>query len=847
MRAICIVSQTYRDYCDACMAHVQQGTSTTMANYLDAHNAYVLQLRGTNAMLKEYHQETLPQLLQELDEIYIDLCNNLSDSILHGADLVSSRMQETNRRYETLANVCRNVSGTQDLRDLVKSMTVPAAPNQRHAFTQPVPLIPPADGVQIPLVDKSHVPVLKDELLVERLTTPGARNRQETLRKEMSELESEMKQLNDSLDTLIRMQQRSLDSNLFNKANELQEEISMKRFDLRVAQMHLAALKAQTRTETSWKEDQVDGKSGLVGGVSGPVTASSAQSQQEKEKFIRERKMSVSSNATMKSKWMKAFRTLKGPTPGPSSPSKEPEKKNGKEKDKQASGEAFQIFENHIFQEYTYKKITPCDICSQVLRGHTKQGLRCRLCKLNVHTDCQGKVSKCLPKTRLLRRQRSTSELETRLNQITNEQAPPEDEPSTKTGQIGDRGEPRPDEPDLIYQVLKQATDIKKTGGSSSGSGSGNGIHGSSQTLYSQHDVGAGGVPNVTMASAAARRSNPSVNVVGQSGGLASGATTPGGAAQALASQSSSSAPHSPRRRKLDLRMKSFSLDSPESTEHAQRRRYAHGSQSTSHSQYSTEDGMNEESSSQPPNLRHHHYKYGMVHSKSANVNPTHSSSVVSLKRASSPPSSLLTTSALSDSLYTTNQTNATIHDYSQLQSPSFASLNHFAPSSPVHNRRALLSTRNVRMSSVELPDENDKSLSSASTSPCPSPKPHRLLPTNLYVVLYMFKARHPDELDLKAGYKVTVTDTTDPDWWQGKCLGRMGYFPSKYVTKLQPGEKPLQVTHNLQVTDGAENGLKLLRDQIVIQVGEELDGMVTIRNGDNKQGICPLKYLQEV
>lgn len=43
------------------------------------------------------------------------------------------------------------------------------------------------------------------------------------------------------------------------------------------------------------------------------------------------------------------------------------------------------------------------------------------------------------------------------------------------------------------------------------------------------------------------------------------------------------------------------------------------------------------------------------------------------------------------------------------------------APSSPVHNRR-LLTARNIRMSSVELPDDNDKSLSSASTSPCPSP-----------------------------------------------------------------------------------------------------------------------------
>lgn len=40
-------------------------------------------------------------------------------------------------------------------------------------------------------------------------------------------------------------------------------------------------------------------------------------------------------------------------------------------------------------------------------------------------------------------------------------------------------------------------------------------------------------------------------------------------------------APHSPRRQKLNLRMKSLSLDSPESTEHVQRRRH-HGQTATS-------------------------------------------------------------------------------------------------------------------------------------------------------------------------------------------------------------------------------------------------------------------------
>lgn len=67
---------------------------------------------------------------------------------------------------------------------------------------------------------------------------------------------------------------------------------------------------------------------------------------------------------------------------------------------------------------------------------------------------------------------------------------------------------------------------------------------------------------------------------------------------------------------------------------------------------------------------------------------------------------------------------------------------------------------------------------------------------------------------------KVTVIDSSDPDWWRGKCLGRVGFFPSKYCVRLQAGEKPMQVIQNLQISDGDKNGtLTLLRDQIVVQV----------------------------
>ena len=67
-----------------------------------------------------------------------------------------------------------------------------------------------------------------------------------------------------------------------------------------------------------------------------------------------ERKLSTSNGGNMKSKWVNAFKNIKG---------------------KQEAGKAAgavagppPILENsHVFQEYTYKKITPCDVCSQML------------------------------------------------------------------------------------------------------------------------------------------------------------------------------------------------------------------------------------------------------------------------------------------------------------------------------------------------------------------------------------------------------------------------------------------------------------------------------------------------
>lgn len=61
--------------------------------YLDTHNAYVQQLHATNAMLEAYHTDTLPQLLQELEDIYNDLCTTVSDAVIQSAEVISGKVR----------------------------------------------------------------------------------------------------------------------------------------------------------------------------------------------------------------------------------------------------------------------------------------------------------------------------------------------------------------------------------------------------------------------------------------------------------------------------------------------------------------------------------------------------------------------------------------------------------------------------------------------------------------------------------------------------------------------------------------------------------------------------------
>ncbi|KAK9871722.1 hypothetical protein WA026_014173 [Henosepilachna vigintioctopunctata] len=336
-------------------------------------------------MLEAYGKETLPTLLQELEEIYSDICSTITESILQGAEVVSSRAMEQHKRYDSLIIQCKAVSAPADLAQLARSLPTPHGRGlvKKRPFAPPQPPqnAEPSNGECFD-GSNDNTPQLKDELVIDRLSALQLKPSHDALSKEAMDLEVKMRQIKDSLDTLLRMQQKSVEASLYNKSNELQEDISMKRFDFRVAQMHLCAINAQKELFSNKLE--------------GDLVRNSATS---------DRKLSTVSQGSMKTKWLKAFKSLKTPPP-------ESEKKNGAAATRELlKGDP----DAHHFQENTYKKITPCDVCQQILRGHTRQGLKCRICKMNIHADCQDKAAKCQTKAKLLRRQKSTSEIETRV------------------------------------------------------------------------------------------------------------------------------------------------------------------------------------------------------------------------------------------------------------------------------------------------------------------------------------------------------------------------------------------------------------------------------------------------
>ncbi|ELU06817.1 hypothetical protein CAPTEDRAFT_29538, partial [Capitella teleta] len=95
----------------------------------------------------------------------------------------------------------------------------------------------------------------------------------------------------------------------------------------------------------------------------------------------------------------------------------------------------------------------------------------------------------------------------------------------------------------------------------------------------------------------------------------------------------------------------------------------------------------------------------------------------------------------------------------------------------------------------------------------------------------------------------VTAFDQSDEDWWKGKRLGQVGYFPASYVRKVNPGETPYKVLTSVEIQHAHDGStVRLLKDQIVVKISEpDEDQMLIIRTAEDVELPCPMKYVAEV
>jgi len=83
--------------------------------YLESHNAYILQLRATNAITERYQFHCLPGLLGEIAEVYEELCGLACKCVAGISDAAGERSGEQAKRYLIVAKEAQAVIPSNDL------------------------------------------------------------------------------------------------------------------------------------------------------------------------------------------------------------------------------------------------------------------------------------------------------------------------------------------------------------------------------------------------------------------------------------------------------------------------------------------------------------------------------------------------------------------------------------------------------------------------------------------------------------------------------------------------------------------------------------------------------------
>ncbi|XP_077482020.1 SH3 and cysteine-rich domain-containing protein 2-like [Stigmatopora argus] len=141
-------------------------------------------------------------------------------------------------------------------------------------------------------------------------------------------------------------------------------------------------------------------------------------------------------------------------------------------------------------------------------------------------------------------------------------------------------------------------------------------------------------------------------------------------------------------------------------------------------------------------------------------------------------------------------------------------------------------------------PPESEKADSEERVS-LKTPKRVGIHSMHTYVALYKFLPQENNDLELRPGDRVKVTDDANEDWWKGKSQNKVGYFPANFVQRVRPGERVWKVTASFH--GNRDKGQMTVKEaQICVGKNEETDGCLRLSSG-KKRGLVPADFLLEI
>ncbi|XP_069547847.1 SH3 and cysteine-rich domain-containing protein 2-like isoform X1 [Brachyistius frenatus] len=141
-------------------------------------------------------------------------------------------------------------------------------------------------------------------------------------------------------------------------------------------------------------------------------------------------------------------------------------------------------------------------------------------------------------------------------------------------------------------------------------------------------------------------------------------------------------------------------------------------------------------------------------------------------------------------------------------------------------------------------PPESEKADSEDRVS-LKTPKRVEVHSIHTYVALYKFLPQEKNDLELRPGDRVQVTDDSNEDWWKGKSRDKVGFFPANFVQRVRPGERVWKVTTGFH--GNRDKGQMTVKEaQICVGKNEETDDFLRLSSG-KKRGLVPVNYLLEI